>query len=165
MSHSIAKLFRSLTHGVYVIGVNDGGRCNAFTAAWLTQVSFDPLLIALSVNPRHSSWKILKASGLFSVNVLHSEQIGLAAHFGRSSQETDKLDAVDWSFSPRRMPLLDSALAWFECTYNHETPAGDHMVVIARVTNGKLLNPDLQPLGYRETGNLDGSDGLYPDSF
>jgi len=43
--------FRRLSNGVYVIGVTHAGRSNAFTAAWLTQVSFDPLLIALSVDP------------------------------------------------------------------------------------------------------------------
>jgi flavin reductase (DIM6/NTAB) family NADH-FMN oxidoreductase RutF len=44
-------LFRRLTNGVYIVGVAHGAARNAFTAAWITQVSFDPLLIALSVNP------------------------------------------------------------------------------------------------------------------
>ena len=33
---------------------------NAFTAAWVMQVSFDPLLLALSINPHHSSYRLLK---------------------------------------------------------------------------------------------------------
>ena len=44
-------LFRRLTNGVYVVGVADGPRRNAFTAAWITQVSFEPLLIALQREP------------------------------------------------------------------------------------------------------------------
>ncbi|MCI0733687.1 MAG: flavin reductase family protein [Methylococcaceae bacterium] len=165
MSDAIAKLFRSLTHGVYVIGVNDGERHNAFTAAWLCQVAFDPLLLALSVNPGHSSWKILKAAGRFSVNVLGSEQIELAAHFGKPAAGLDKLASVPWHYSARRMPILDDALAWLECAYSHETEAGDHVVVIARVIAGEVIKPDAIPLGYRETGDLDGSSGLYPESF
>ena len=42
----IPELFRRLSTGVYVVGVAAGERRNAFTAAWLTQVSFDPLLVA-----------------------------------------------------------------------------------------------------------------------
>ena len=51
MSGSIAALFQRLTQGVYVVGVAHGEARNAFTAAWVMQVSFDPLLLALSINP------------------------------------------------------------------------------------------------------------------
>ena len=60
MSHSIAALFQRVTQGVYVVGVAHGAVRNAFTAAWVTQVSFDPLLLALSINPHHSSYGLLK---------------------------------------------------------------------------------------------------------
>ena len=56
------ELCRRLTNGLYVVGVAHGERRNAFTAAWLTQVSFDPLLVALSVNPSHASFPILVAT-------------------------------------------------------------------------------------------------------
>jgi flavin reductase (DIM6/NTAB) family NADH-FMN oxidoreductase RutF len=53
MSESIAALFKTLTQGVYLIGVAHGEERNAFTAAWVMQVSFDPVLLALSINPLH----------------------------------------------------------------------------------------------------------------
>ncbi len=53
------ELFRRLSTGVYVVGVAHEGRANAFTAAWITQVSFDPLLVALSVNPQNFSHSLL----------------------------------------------------------------------------------------------------------
>ena len=56
MSDSVAALFQRLTQGVYVVGVAHGEVRNAFTAAWVMQVSFDPLLLALSINPHHSSY-------------------------------------------------------------------------------------------------------------
>ena len=55
MSGSIAALFRRLTQGVYVVGVASGETRDAFTAAWVMQVSYDPLLLALSINANHSS--------------------------------------------------------------------------------------------------------------
>jgi flavin reductase (DIM6/NTAB) family NADH-FMN oxidoreductase RutF len=48
---------------------------NAFTAAWVMQVSFDPLLLALSINPHHSSYGLLKEARAFSVNVLEAELV------------------------------------------------------------------------------------------
>ena len=60
MSDSVAALFQRLTQGVYVVGVAHGEVRNAFTAAWVMQVSFDPLLLALSINPHHSSYGLLR---------------------------------------------------------------------------------------------------------
>ena len=77
MSGSVAALFQRLTQGVYVVGVAHGEVRNAFTAAWVMQVSFDPLLLALSINPHHSSYGLLRDGRAFSVNVLKKSQLEL----------------------------------------------------------------------------------------
>lgn len=164
MSPIMAELFRRITAGVYVIGVADQEHHNAFTAAWVTQVSFQPLLLALSINPQHSSYKILKAGGGFSVNVLRNDQIDLAAHFGGPGQ-ADKLSAVAWHPGKNGVPLLDDALARFECELTAEYPAGDHVLIVGKVLDGELLQPEAKPLTYRETGNMDGSTKIFPASF
>ena len=93
----LADLFRRVTTGVYVIGVAEGERRNAFTAAWLTQVSFDPLLLALSINPEHASYPLLLGGGGFVVSVLRRDQIHLAEAFGSSSgRDQDKLAGIPW---------------------------------------------------------------------
>lgn len=51
MSVAPEAWFRRLTCGVYVVGVAYGGRTNAFAAAWVTEISFDPPLLALAVSP------------------------------------------------------------------------------------------------------------------
>ena len=60
----------------------DGVAVAPFTAAWVMQVSFDPLLLALSINPHHSSYGLLRDGRAFSVNVLKKGQLELAAHYG-----------------------------------------------------------------------------------
>ena len=79
MSGSVAALFQRLTQGVYLVGVAHGEVRNAFNAAWVMQVSFDPLLLALSINPHHSSYGLLRDGRAFSVNVLKKGQLELAA--------------------------------------------------------------------------------------
>ena len=102
MSDSIAALFQRLTQGVYVVGVAHGEVRNAFTAAWVMQVSFDPLLLALSINPHHSSYGLLKEGRAFSVNVLKQGQLELAAHYGGPASP-DKLALGQWTMG-RRAP-------------------------------------------------------------
>ena len=163
MSGKLAPLFKSLTHGVYIIGVGGDGDYNAFTAAWVMQVSFSPLLLALSINPRHSSYQLLKACGGFTVNVLLREQSELAMHFGQPAW-MDKLASVSWRPSRAGSPILLDAHAWFECEYLDELEAGDHRLVVSRVADGGPLNPG-EPMIYRDTDNMDGSRQLFPDEF
>jgi flavin reductase (DIM6/NTAB) family NADH-FMN oxidoreductase RutF len=160
----IPELFRSLTTGVYVIGVGKGEQRNAFTAAWVMQVSYDPLLVALSINSRHSSYAFVREDRAFSVNVLAAGQVERAAHFGQPAS-ADKMTATDWTTGRTGIPLLRSAIAWFECELESETPAGDHVLVLARVIDGQLLDPDTAPMVYRETGALDKFAGLFPATF
>lgn len=164
MSTPIAALFQRLTQGVYVIGVGDGAALNAFTAAWMMQVSFDPLLLALSVNKAHASYALLRKGRAFTVSVLGKDQLEVAAHFGKPAA-AGKLDGAEWTTGRTGLPLLHGAIAWFECTVTEEHPAGDHVLVVGRVVDGKLLDSAAEPLTYRDTGAMDGAAALFPNTF
>ncbi len=164
--NQIAQLFRRLNYGVYVVGVADGDRHDAFTAAWVMQASFDPLLLALSINPDNASYPLLHAGGGFIVNVLRREQQDLARRFGtRSGREVDKLAGIGWRPGRTGAPILGDALAYFDCLVEGRLKAGDHEIVLGRVSDGRLLDSDAVPLLYAETGDMDGSSGLYPRKF
>ena len=159
-------VFRRLTSGVYVIGVGHAARINAFTAAWLTQVSFEPLLVALSVNASHASYPLLIESGGFVVNVLGEGQLDLATRFGtQTGREVDKIAGVRWRAGQFGAPVLSDAAAFLECRVTATMPAGDHVIVVAEVVDGAVLDEDARPLRYDETGNVDGSAALFPDAF
>src|SRR5262249_35281912 len=95
MSDSLASLFKSLTTGVYVVGVAHGRVRNAFTAAFVMQASYDPLLLALSINPHHSSYGLLKQGRAFSDNV---RPVGACRPFRRASERRqigrDRMEAM-----------------------------------------------------------------------
>lgn len=164
MSSPIAELFQRLTHGVYVVGVASGEHRNAFTAAWVMQVSFDPLLLILSINPQHSSYAILNKGKVFSINILKEEQLNLASHFGRPAS-TEKLAHESWMSGRTGAPLLRDALAWIECEVLAQHPAGDHILVLGRVIDGRLLDAMARPMIYRDTGDMDGASNLFPSTL
>ncbi|MBO0733033.1 MAG: flavin reductase [Methylocapsa sp.] len=164
MNAFLANLFRRVTTGVYVIGVGYGELRNAFTAAFVMQVSYDPLLLALGINPRHSSFGLLKQGGVFSVNVLKRDQLGLAAHFGGRASAA-KLAHIAWTPGRTGVPLLPQCLAWFECEMAGEHPAGDHVLVLGKVIAGELVDAGAEALIYSDTGAMDGAVDLFPDDF
>jgi flavin reductase (DIM6/NTAB) family NADH-FMN oxidoreductase RutF len=151
-------LVKQISHGVYVIGVGVGDRQNAFTAAWVMQVSFDPLLLAISINPGHYSYQLLQASGVCTVNVLGQDQYVIAEHFGRSAP--DKMAGFKWQTAETGAPVLSESLAFFDCQVSHYADAGDHKIAICKVVAAATLNQG-RPLLYSQTGDMDGSSEFY----
>ncbi len=151
-------VLKQINHGVYVIGVGTGERQNAFTAAWVMQVSFNPLLLAISINPAHYSYRLLQDSGVCAVNVLGRDQFALAEHFGRSAK--DKMAGFQWRQAETGAPILSESLAYFDCRVSHYADAGDHKIAVCEVLAAATLNPG-RPLLYSQTGDMDGSSKLY----
>ncbi len=158
MINNIDHLFKQISHGVYVIGVTNGEKANAFTAAWVMQVSFKPPLLAISINPEHYSYQLMQAGGVCSVNVLGQDQFNVAEHFGRSHQ--DKMAGFEWQKATTGAPILASSLAYFDCKISHYTDAGDHNIAICQVLAAATLNQG-KPLLYHQTGDMDGGNQLY----
>jgi flavin reductase (DIM6/NTAB) family NADH-FMN oxidoreductase RutF len=166
MATDIIALFRRLTTGVYVVGVGNRSRFDAFTAASIMQVSYRPLLLALAINPRHASYELLRSGEAFCVSVLDHSQIELAKRFGtEADQAADKLSGVEWRHGRSGAPILAAALGYFDCAVRAESAAGDHRLVLGAVVDGALLRREVRPLIYADTGNLDGSAAMFPDRY
>jgi flavin reductase (DIM6/NTAB) family NADH-FMN oxidoreductase RutF len=159
MIENPSLLFKQITHGVYVISVANGSEQNAFTAAWVMQVSFAPPMIAFSINPGHYSWTLLKASGVCTVNVLGQNHLAIADHFGHAGVK-DKMTTYRWQTGKTIAPVLTDSLAYFDCKLSHTTDAGDHKIAVCEVISAAELNSGW-PLLYSQTGNMDSSSTLY----
>jgi flavin reductase (DIM6/NTAB) family NADH-FMN oxidoreductase RutF len=160
MSKEISHVFKYITQGVYVVSVSNGQKQNAFTAAWVMQVSFDPLLICFSINPAHYSYQLLQDGGVCCISVLNNQQYAVAEHFG-SSEIKDKMAAYQWlKTKSGGAPALAESLAYFDCHIDHYSEAGDHIIAVCRVTDAAILNKG-RPLLYQETDDMDGSNELY----
>jgi flavin reductase (DIM6/NTAB) family NADH-FMN oxidoreductase RutF len=153
-------VLRLFTYGLYVVTCRHGEQRNAFTANWLTQVSFEPPLLALSVENDSVSLPLIRAAGAFTVCVLKSGQRELAGTLGRSLLRAPaKLDGIDWIEPPvtaeagaaHTAPVLAESLGWVTCTVESTTPAGDSTLLIGRVVSAGVLGEG-EPLTMREAG-------------
>lgn len=166
MKDKITELCQQLSLGVYVVGVANQRSHDAFTACSVMQASYNPVLLAVSVNPDHASYPLIRAARSFSVNVLRKDQLDVARHFGtHSGRDLDKLRNVSWTRGESGAPILDAAMAWFECELTAVMPAGDHQIILGRVVGGQLADTEATPMLYAEAGNMDGSRRLYQESY
>ncbi len=146
------QVLRTFTYGLYAVSCVDEGEVNIFTANWLTQVSFDPPLVALSVENDSKSLPMIQRSRKFAINVLRSDQRELAGKLGKSAiQHPDKLAGINYEPGVNGCPVLREALAWVACDVRHTVAAGDSTVMVAEVVDVSMIGEG-QPLTMNEAG-------------
>lgn len=118
--------------GVTVVAGLDAGEPVGFACQAFAALSLDPPLVLLCPSVSSSTWPRIARTGDFCVNVLTDDQAALARRFGVSA--ADKFAGVGWSPAPNGTPVLSGVLTWASCTVGTVHEAGDHYVVIARVT-------------------------------
>ena len=96
-----------------------------------TSVSLTPPLVAFCVAHTSSSWPQVRAGGRLCISFLAADLREQARHL--AGPGATRFRDLAWSPSPSGLPLPDGVLAWLECTVEAEHPAGDHVIVVARV--------------------------------
>lgn len=149
------QVLRLFTYGMYAVSAQHAGVNSAFLANWLSQCSFDPPLIMISIENDSQTLSIIRASGLLAVHVLASGQREFAGMLGKSSRTyPDKLKNVRWHPSPvTRCPILEDTLGYLECRVVGELAAGDSIIVVGEIINAQMLSEgEPAPLTMKETG-------------
>ena len=66
---------------------------------------------------------------------------------------TDRLSGLTLEISPGGQPILPEALAWLEGCVKQRMECGDHWVIYAEITDGKVLAKDgITAVHHRQTG-------------
>ena len=148
------QALRLFTYGLYAVSCTDEGTVNCFTANWLTQVSFEPPLIALSVENNSKSLPMIQHSQKCTINVFNSGEEGrkLAGALGKSAlRDPQKLQGIAYTLGANGCPILRDALGWVACEVRNSIPAGDSTLLLAEVVDAGMLNEG-QPLTMAEVG-------------
>ncbi len=146
-------VLRKIPHGVYVVGVKQKSQLNAFTATWLTQVSFTPPLVALGIKKDSHSLEMIKGDRVFSVNLLGKDQKAIAEHFVKPATVIgEKLKDVKHRVGKTGAPVLEDAIAYFECEVREiANEGGDHAIIIGEVVEAGV-HKDEPALTLLDTG-------------
>jgi len=134
----LRDVLRLFTYGLYVAASSGPDGPRAATLSWVTQVSFEPKLIAIAVRKRTGIHDAILASRRFALHVVGQEQAEFAKAFfkagpaGRAAE--DRWSGYSFTLSERGVPVFDAAPAWLECEVVEEgCQGGDHAILIAQV--------------------------------
>ena len=147
-------VLRQLTYGLYAITAEHEGERGVFTANWLSQASFEPPLVMLSVENDSSTLPLIRGSGVFAICPLASDQRELAGALGRpKARAGDKFASLGLRTieTASGCPALADALGYVVCRVRDEVPAGDSVVFVAEAIEARVL-AEGEPLEMRAAG-------------
>ena len=147
------EMLSLIPHGLYLIGVQTGSSSFIYTGSWLTQISFEPCLIATAVRRTHEGHALIQEAGAFTVNFLAEGQLDLA-RVGFANPN-DRLAGLDWKPCPvTGAPVVLDALGYIGCRLVNWIEGGDHDLAVAEAVvaeqfrEGELLNIHDTPWTY-----------------
>lgn len=146
-------VLRMFTYGLFAVTAKEETGAHGMLANWITQISFEPPMLALAVEHDSHMHQLIDMHGAFAVNVLESGQRELAGQLGKTfARHPDKFKSVVWRPGPATgSPILEEGLGWVECRVTEESGAGDHILYIAEVVEAGL-NREGAPLTLKEAG-------------
>jgi flavin reductase (DIM6/NTAB) family NADH-FMN oxidoreductase RutF len=112
------------------------GSPHGMTANSFTSVSCDPPLVLFCVDHRTSILTSFRSMVHFGINVLSEEQRDLSMRFAQKGH--DRFDQVPWIAGQTGVPLIEDALASFECRVTQRVTAGDHDIIIGEVLTARM---------------------------
>ncbi|MFX4298382.1 flavin reductase family protein [Sulfitobacter sp. DFL-23] len=102
-----------------------------FTANSFSSVSLEPALVLWSLANTSRRHDAFAEAQHYSIHILTDAQADLALHFANRG---DGFDAYPHDIGQHGVPLLHDCLARFDCTHFAAHAAGDHSIIVGRVT-------------------------------
>ncbi len=122
----------------------DGQRVG-LTANSFSSVSLEPPMVLWSLARSANSAPVFRDAEYFAINVLAAGDAALSSHFAKPG--ADKFKAHENRFLPGLggVPVLEGAVAAFECHTRHRYYGGDHIIMIG-VVERYAYDGELAPL-------------------
>lgn len=144
MDMELGKAFASLTTGIYVLTVTDGGHHHGMSSSWATQVSGEPPLFTAAVDNDHLSCAALLRTGMLGFNVVGARDKALEDYFySAKARRSDNLAGIDYELSPQLgVPWLKAAMVSIEARVVNSVLAGDHRIFVAEPAGVRIRGED-----------------------
>jgi flavin reductase (DIM6/NTAB) family NADH-FMN oxidoreductase RutF len=150
---TIRNVLERIPYGIFVIATTsrtDGLR--GIIATWVTQLSFEPPLVAVSVEKKGDLADALRRSGQFSLSLVPATGLQVAKNILKAGSHLNGPEVFDAFTGPLiDPPILRDSSGALICQIQQVVDTGDHDLFIAEVVKG--IDAGMTPaLTLRETG-------------
>ncbi|OAN33808.1 flavin reductase family protein [Mycolicibacterium iranicum] len=145
---SLREAFGHFPSGVIAIAAEVDGARVGLAASTFVPVSLDPPLVSFCVQNSSTTWPKLVDRPYLGISVLgeaHDDAArALAAKTG------DRFAGLQTASSERGAVFIHGTSVWLESSIEQLIPAGDHTIVVLRVSD-ITVNPDVPPIVFHRS--------------
>ena len=113
------------------------------TANSFASVSLDPPLVLWSLQKSSDTFDAFAAAKHFAINILSDQQQDISNQYAKKGSHD--LDTEHYQLGVSDMPLLNGAIAIFECEVDVCHDGGDHIIMVGKVIAMNSLDSDDAP--------------------
>ena len=138
-----ANALFKIGYGLYVITSNDGKKDNGAILNSVTQITNEPLRVAVNINKMNYSHDVIKQSGVMNINCLNIDApFSLIKDYGFvSGKEVDKFANKEVLRSENGLVVLPNYInAFISLKVDSYIDLGTHGMFICSVTESKIIN-------------------------
>lgn len=137
---------RRTAAGVAIVTTRRGDARAGVTVSSFGSLSMHPPSVLVCLNGESRTLDAIRDSGLFAANVLADHQTGLAEVFSGSVPAEERFDHGTWRDLATGSPVLEGALATFDCRLATTFQFGTHHIIVGEVLAVEV--GDAPPLVY-----------------
>lgn len=132
------KALFNMSYGMYIVGSRYGKGYNAQVANAVTQVTGDPITMAVCLNKQNLTENCVMECGVFSVSVLEENvPMTFIGQFGfKSGRDIDKFKDVNFTTGELDVPIVkDWCLSGFEAKVVDKIEVHTHVLFVGQVVS------------------------------
>lgn len=117
-----------------LVGSRHEDEWNGMTQSWVTQVAMEPVLVAISVDVKAVTNRLIKAQGGFSVNLWDREDTRPFVKFSKPATKVEMtLNGRPIREGRTGVPIFEEAVAFLDCSLWQTVDCGTHDLFIGEV--------------------------------
>lgn len=151
----LGKALGRLASGVYVVTWHNGESPRGLLATWVAQAAFEPPMVTVSINKQRELAALIAPDQNITINVLAKQNMDIFKAFAKPSTgaEQDRFAGLDVNDKSDFGPVFNNSVSYLNCRVDKVMEAGDHLVALCEVVEGRPLNADAEPMTHlRKSG-------------
>jgi flavin reductase (DIM6/NTAB) family NADH-FMN oxidoreductase RutF len=145
---SLREAFGHFPAGVIAIAAEIDGVRVGLAASTFVPVSLDPPLVSFCVQNTSTTWPRLKDVPYLGISVLGESHDAAARTL--AAKTGDRFAGLETASSERGAVFIHGTSVWLESAIEQTIPAGDHTIVVLRVSD-ITVHPDVPPIVFHRS--------------
>jgi flavin reductase (DIM6/NTAB) family NADH-FMN oxidoreductase RutF len=149
----LRDLMARFATGVSVVAARHGPLLAGMTANAIASISVDPPLMMASVARKAETHGAIIGSHAFAISILAEDQQALAECFAQptTASKLTGFCGASWQEAETGSPVLEGALAFFDCRLTERFDGGDHTMFLGEIVAAGFRE-DAEPLLWYASG-------------